>query len=235
MSKPQHGALAPREPPALVIRRARAVAGKRAAKPAALEHAFWTATLCLLAFGAVMVYKRLSATRCCRRGNGSGISSGTSSMGRWAVDACAPRRRWVEKSRHHRALARHGHLCWCSRCISRSRRVGVNGAAAGWPDRSSSSLGAAELALVLYPRRCGEAPAARAYLRELTNPLYSGRRRGCSGRHRAGNRHGDGDPRSQPAALLIVAGIRFASCDPRGSPGTGVRVRARASLMRARG
>ncbi len=166
--------------PAAAARRARATAGRQSRKDAgrgrgvarapqqSLEHRILlTATMCLLAFGAVMVYSASSATTLLQgHGYGSGYlikffiygALGLVVMRVLARDGVA------KVHTHHRAAAGRSRSCSCSPCTSRTSASAINGARR-WIGPGQLQFQPSELmklALVLYcGDAAGEAPAAR--------------------------------------------------------------------------
>ena len=173
-----------------------------------------TATLCLLAFGAVMVYSASSATTLLQgQGNGSSylikyVAYGAVGL---VADARAGPRRGGESAEHH------GARCWSSRSLLVLAvhiphvGVSVNGARR-WIGPGSLQFQPSELlklALVLYAAdAAGQAPAAGARPARAGQPAAGGRGRGLpAGRHPARPRQRDGDRLHDCAALLVAAGI----------------------------
>ena len=191
---------APREPPAPRIGALARAQARRAAKRQPLEHRILlTATLCLLAFGAVMVYSASSATTLLQgQGNGSGYlikfvlygALGLVLMRVLARDGVAKVQSITAPLLVDlvRARARGAHP---ARRRERQRRAPL--------DRPGlvpvPALGADEArARAVRRHAAGQAPAARARPARAGQPAAAGRRRGLpAGRHPARPRHGDGD------------------------------------------
>ena len=155
--------------------RARSDAARREAQPLE-QRILLTATLCLLAFGAVMVYSASSASTLLQgQGNGSAylvkfLIFGAIGLGVMHVLA----RDGVARCRASSRRCSSSPSCWCSRCTCRTSASAINGARR-WIGPGIFQFEPSELlklALVLYAATLLARRPQRVHdLRELANPL----------------------------------------------------------------
>ena len=152
--QPQHGAGSSGRAAFRDGKRARRQSAARRAQPLE-QRILLTATLCLLAFGAVMVYSASSATSLLQgSGNGSGylVKYVDLRRDRARADARARARRRRESAGDHRAAAGRPRSCSCSPCTSRTSASAstARGAGSGAGPLQFQPSELMKLALVLY-------------------------------------------------------------------------------------